>query len=202
MIKTAEFPGYSEKVKKAEQREQEREQRKEKRKNALPPFLMVRGGLLNEALIAAMITIPLAEFVFGKYTKQNDFAAFLYVCLYIIPFVIGAFKAAIMSHEKDIIKQDLYYYSWAHDYELPSVKKYECQHMAEIMARHAAKNNPEFFNNLIKNPKSVQDEKMASAIIRGHLKSCPDDIQKVLDTFQIGTIPKRLYRQMIRRKAR
>ena len=203
MNKKIEFPGYSEKVKKAEQKAQKREQRKEeKRKNALPPFLMVRGGLLNEALIAALITIPLAECVFGRYTKQNTLAAFVYVGLYVVPFVIGALKAAVMSHEKNIIKQDIDYYSRSYEPELPSIKKYECEHMAEIMARYASKNNPKFFENLIENPTSVKDEKMASAIIRGHIKSHPEDIQKVLDTFTIGTIPNKLYQQLRKCKAR
>lgn len=206
MDKTVEFPGFSEKIRKKTQKEDKRklkrELRKNKRKNALPPFLMVRAGLFDAPAIAALATIPLAEGVFHKYTKENVLAVFLYVCLYLVPLLVLGVNFTIMNHEKDKIKSDLDRYTWDSEPRLPSVKNYECKRMAQIMTKRASKHNPEFFNTLIKHPKSVSDEKTASAIIRGHIKSHPEDIQRVLDTFEIGTIPERLYRQLIRRKAR
>ena len=102
-----EFPGYQDKKKKDEQKTEKRKMRQEKRKNALPPFLMVRGGLFDEASVVALIMIPLAEFTVGKYKNQNDFAALLYICLYAVPVIFLVFKWIIMNHEKSIIKQDL-----------------------------------------------------------------------------------------------
>lgn len=206
MDKTAEFPGFSEKMRKKAQKESKRkikrELRENERKNALPPFLMVRAGLFDEFAIAALIAVPLAEGVFHRHTKENVVIAFGYVGLYIIPLFILLVKFAIMNHEKDKIKSDLDRCTWDLEAKLPSVKNYEFKRMAQIMTKRASKHNPEFFNTLIKNPKSVDDEKTASAIIRGHIKSHPEDIQRVLDTFEIGTIPNRLYRQLIKRKAR
>lgn len=204
--KTVEFPGFSEKMRKKTQKEDKRklkrELRKNKRKNALPPFLMVRAGLFDAPAIAALATIPLAEGVFHKYTKENLLAAFLYVCLYLVPLLVLGVNFTIMNHEKDKIKSDLDRYTWDSEQRLPSVTSYDCERMAQIMIKHASKHNPEFFYNLIKNPKCVSDEKTASAIIRGHIKSHPKDIQRVLDTFEIGTIPERLYRQLIRCRVR
>lgn len=195
------FPGYEQARKKQEQKANERKKHaEEKRKNSLPPFLMVRGGLFDEAVMVALIMIPLAEFTVGKYREQNGIAAFLCTCMYAVPFIFLAVKWVIMSHEKNVIKKDLDFYTWGSERELPPIAKYECPRMAKIMTRYASKNNPEFFDTLIKNPSSVQDEKTASAIIRGHIKSHPEDIQTVLDTFNANTIPKKLYRQLKRKQ--
>lgn len=197
-----EFPGYAEIRRKRQARANKRERRRadrvEKRKSGLPPFLMIRGGLFDEAICVAAVVVPLANVLYNKHTPFATTGGTL-LCLAPLVTVIG--KGAFMSQEKNLISRDLDWYAWDQESNL-NINKYECKHLAQVMTKCAAKNNPELFNHMIKDPKSVKGRKTASAIIRGHIKSHPEDIQKVLDTFEISTIPYGLYQQLIRRKAR
>ena len=88
------FPGYDDMQRKQEQKRTEQElEKQEKRKNSLPPFLMIRSGVLNPGLLAAAFLIPLYECTIAKAQfSGNLFAEFMRfaACLgcYLFPIVL------------------------------------------------------------------------------------------------------------------
>ena len=211
--KKIEFPGYNteherqkkqerinknqEKAKKASE---QRKARDKKRAESLPPFLMVRSGLLNQwawALIPAAIFVGLGINQDKlKYPELVSGSLAFLVCL--------TCGWAVYSHPmiKTWLKEDIWEirtatsrYLIEPDYQLNLTDKINNQKLARILIQHISRYNPGLFDKMIANPESVIDMNAAQNIILGHLKAHPDDAQKILDTFNIETMPQKVQRK-------
>ena len=210
--KKIKFPGYNaeqERQKKQEQdrinknQEKARKAREEKRANSLPPFLMVRSGLLNQWL---WTLIPTAAFVgFGinedklKYPELVSGGLAFLVCL--------TYGWCIYSHPmiKTWLKEDIWEirtatnkYLHEPNCQLDLTDKINSQKLERILVQHISKHNPGIFDKMMMNPESVTDINVAQNIILGHLKKHPADAQKILDTFDIETMPTKVQRKVNR----
>ncbi|MBO4700783.1 MAG: hypothetical protein J5620_03490 [Alphaproteobacteria bacterium] len=216
--KKIKFPGYNAEQERIVQQEQERVAkalekatkaeaqrvaRDKKRAESLPPFLMVRSGLLNQWL---WTLIPTAAFVgFGinedklKYPELVSGGLAFLVCL--------TYGWCIYSHPmiKTWLKEDIWEirtatsrYLIEPDYQLDLTDKINNQKLERILVQHISKHNPGIFDKMMMNPESVTDINVAQNIILGHLKKHPADAQKILDTFDIETMPTKVQRKVNR----
>ena len=196
------FPGYeknnAEKLSKTENKKVAREQ---KLKNALPPFLMVRAGVYNHIWWCALLALGgIAATQIPTATPTEDVIKFLLIGL-CFGISIGAFAPIAEDKERKVkpcikqIKEALHAYADGKTAKLAIVDN-EYKRMTAALIRYLAKNNPNIFANMIKNPASVDDMKIAEQIIRGHIKSHPEDAQVALDRFWSNTIPQRLYNKL------
>lgn len=193
------FPGYDYEQAKDKNLIQEQEKQK-KYESPLPPFLMVRSGVFNEAILLSMVLIPLAEFVFKTPNVSGHFAKlcaeFLRVSCYLIPPFVSCIKYFSLLSESKMVQNDLEKYASNDSHHLLSISKYSHKIMARILTEHTSKNDSRLFENIMLVPKSVEDVKTATAIISGHLKSHPEDAKLVLDRFETTTIPINLIKQL------
>lgn len=189
--------------KKADQAEAKRVARERKRAESLPPFLMVRSGLLNQwvwSLISGGACIGLGineeklrqpELLLGA-TGFLFFLTFTWA-LYVTPKIQEALKNDMRN-----IRQEIRRYMGSPDYQIDLTDEIFSDKLARILVQHISKYNPGLFDKMMQNPDSVADINVAENIILGHLKSHPDAAQKVLDTFDIETMPTKVQRKVNR----
>lgn len=176
------FPGSNKKAQTPEPKQREK----------LPPFLMVRSGLFNEAILLAMVLIPLAEFVLTK--KKGLAADFLYMFSYVIPAIVPVAKGWSLYSERKIIQSNLKKYANTDTFHLSPISGYDHRVMAKILTKYMSEHDSRLFENMMLVPKTVDDEQTALAIIQGYLKSHPDAAQSILDKFD--SIPVELKKQL------
>lgn len=188
-------------MEKADKAEAKRVARERKRAESLPPFLMVRAGLLNQwvwPLISGGAFVGLGinekklehpELLLGA-TGFLFFLTFMWA-LYVTPKIQERLKNDMRN-----IRQEILRYMHSPDYQIDLTDKIFSDKLARILVQHISKYNPGLFDKMMQNPDSVADIKMAENIILGHLKSHPDAAQKILDTFDIETMPKKLRRKL------
>ena len=212
------FPGYNAEQERIIQQEQERVAkalekankaeakrvaRERKRAESLPPFLMVRSGLLNQwmwPLISGGAFVGLGinekkldhpELLLGA-TGFLFFLTFMWA-LYVTPKIQEALKNDMRN-----IRQEILRYMGSPDYQIDLTDKINSDKLARILVQHISKYNPGLFDKMMQNPDSVADINVAENIILGHLKSHPDAAQKILDTFDIETMPTKVQRKVNR----
>ncbi len=197
------FPGYNAEQERIVQQEQERVVRERKRAESLPPFLMVRAGLLNQwvwPLISGGAFIGLGineeklrqpELLLG--TTSILVALTFAWATYATPEIQKAFKKDIWT-----IRQETNRYMNESNYQIDLTDKINSDKLARILVQHISKYNPGLFDKMMQNPDSVADINVAENIILGHLKSHPDAAQKILDTFDIETMPTKVQRKVNR----
>ncbi|MBO7656502.1 MAG: hypothetical protein J6S80_02125 [Alphaproteobacteria bacterium] len=214
------FPGYNAKQERIVQQEQERVAkalekankvkathvaRERKRANSLPPFLMVRSGLLNQWVWPLISCIPLALCGINQEKLSEPARAVcsgisaFFVCMafgwsiYITPRVNKWMKDDIFQ-----IRNATSRYLKESDYQLDLTDQIDFEKLERILVQHISKHNPGLFDKMMQNPDSVADINVAENIILGHLKSHPDAAQKILDTFDIETMPTKVQRKVNR----
>ena len=212
------FPGYNAEQERIVQQEQERVAkalekankaaakrvaRDKKRAESLPPFLMVRSGLLNQwvwPLISGGAFVGLGinekklehpELLFGA-TVFLFFSTFLWAS-HATPEIQKALKKDIWT-----IRQEIRRYMGSPDYQIDLTDEIFSDKLERILVQHISKHNPGLFDKMMQNPDSVADINVAENIILGHLKSHPDAAQKILDTFDIETMPTKVQRKVNR----
>ena len=212
------FPGYNAEQERIVQQEQERVAkalekankaeakrvtRERKRAESLPPFLMVRSGLLNQwvwPLISGGAFVGLGinekklahpELLLGA-TGFLFFLTFLWA-LHVTPKIHEALKNDMRN-----IRQEILRYMGSPDYQIDLTDEIFSDKLARILVQHISKHNPGLFDKMMQNPDSVADINVAENIILGHLKSYPDAAQKILDTFDIETMPTKVQRKVNR----
>ena len=212
------FPGYDAEQERIVKQEQERVARamekankaaakrvarERKRAESLPPFLMVRSGLLNQwvwPLISGGAFIGLG--INEKKLEQPELfigvSGFLFTltttwAIYATPKIQEAFKRDIWT-----IRQETNKYMDESNYQIDLTDKINSDKLARILVQHISKYNPGLFDKMMQNPDSVADINVAENIILGHLKSHPDAAQKILDTFDIETMPTKVQRKVNR----
>ncbi|MBO4480338.1 MAG: hypothetical protein J5742_01785 [Alphaproteobacteria bacterium] len=179
-----------------------RKAKEEKLKNSLPPFLLVRSGWLNQWV---WTLIALAAFTgFGvnhNYEKLEhpELAAGTVAFFLCLGFSWGAFVTPKikqrLNHDISTIREATTKYMSEPDYKLDLTDSLNSDKLARILLQHISKYNPGIFDKMLKNPESVNDIDTAQDIILGYLKKHPSDAQKVLDTFDIETMPKKVQRK-------
>lgn len=212
------FPGYNAEQERIVKQEQERVAkamekankaaakrvaRDKKRAESLPPFLMVRSGLLNQwawSLISGGAFIGLGinakklghpELLLGA-TEFLFFVTFLWA-LHVTPEIKKMLKKDIWT-----IRQETNRYMDESNYQIDLTDKINSDKLERILVQHISKYNPGLFDKMMQNPDSVADINVAENIILGHLKSHPDAAQKILDAFDIETMPTKVQRKVNR----
>ncbi len=212
------FPGYNAEQERIVKQEQERVARamekankatakrvarERKRAESLPPFLMVRSGLLNQwvwSLILGGAFVGLGinekklehpELLLGA-TEFLFFVTFLWA-LHVTPEIKKMLKKDIWT-----IRQETNKYMDESNYQIDLTDKINSDKLERILVQHISKYNPGLFDKMMQNPDSVADINVAENIILGHLKSHPDAAQKILDTFDIETMPTKVQRKVNR----
>ena len=190
-------------LEKANKAEAKRVARERKRAESLPPFLMVRSGLLNQwvwPLISGGAFVGLGinekkldhpELLLGA-TGFLFFLTFLWA-LYVTPKIQEALKNDMRN-----IRQEIRRYMHSPDYQIDLTDEINSDKLERILVQHISKYNPGLFDKMMQNPDSVADINVAENIILGHLKSHPDAAQKILDTFDMETMPKQVQRKVNR----
>lgn len=198
------FTGYDEQQEKRrldETRKREQAARKagreENRKNKIPAFLVIRGGALN-MLIVGLIGLAGTTLVTNyDYMEKSDVLPMmlLVVSIYLSLLGLGVAPAKIC-----IIKDVLKFVNEQVDNYLQNKGSLNMRatKMRLMVLPYVVKQKPSIFDTFIKYPKSITDMKIAESILLAHLKSHPDDAQKILDTFNAESMPKRLYRRVKR----
>ena len=191
--------------KKADQAAAKRVARDKKRAESLPPFLMVRSGLLNQWVWPLISCIPLALCGINQEKLSEPARAVFsgisafFVCMafgwsiYITPRVNKWMKGDIFQ-----IRNATSRYLKESDYQLDLTDQINCEKLERILIQYISKYNPGLFDKMMQNPESVTDINVAQNIILGHLKKHPFDAQKILDTFDIETMPKQVQRKVNR----
>ena len=198
------FTGYDEQQEKRrldETRKREQAARKagreENRKNKIPAFLVIRGGALN-MLIVGLIGLAGTTLVTNyDYMEKSDVLPMmlLVVSIYLSLLGLGVAPAKIC-----IIKDVLKFVNEQVDNYLQNKGSLNMRTTKKrlMVLPYVVKQKPSIFDTFIKYPKSITDMKIAESILLAHLKSHPDDAQKILDTFNAESMPKRLYRRVKR----
>ncbi len=210
------FPGYNAEqerivqqervakaLEKANKAEAKRVARERKRAESLPPFLMVRSGLLNQwvwSLISggALVGLGINEKKLDHPELLLGATGFLFCltfmwALYVTPKIQEALKNDMRN-----IRQEILRYMDFPNYQIDLTDKINSDKLERILVQHISKYNPGLFDKMMQNPDSVADINVAENIILGHLKSHPDAAQKVLDTFDIETMPTKVQRKVNR----
>ena len=190
-------------LEKANKAEAKRVARDKKRAESLPPFLMVRSGLLNQWVWTLIPTAALVGFGINedklKYPKLVFGGLAFLVCL--------TYGWCIYYHPmiKTWLKKDIWEirtatnkYLHEPNCQLDLTDKIDSQKLARILVQHISKYNPGLFDKMMQNPDLITDINVAEHIILGHLKLHPDAAQKILDTFDIETMPTKVQRKVNR----
>ena len=209
----ATFPGYPKKkhdeikreLEKTEHYRQKAQQREEKRKCSLPPFLMVRAGLLNSVLPTLLSGSCLTAALINNNYQTFPRGDILISGLFVITISCFVFDQERMRRYMDLMREDINTISYQlnefisnkdKDATLdlnPSTARFP--KLITIMTRHFVKNNPGLFDKIIANPNSVQNMDVAENIVLGYLKKHPASAQLVLDTFNEATMPAKVYKK-------
>lgn len=190
-------------LEKAEKAKAKRVVRDKKRAGSLPPFLMVRSGLLNQwvwPLISGGAFVGLG--INEEKLEQPELLLWATGFLFFLSALWPAYATPkIQEALKDDIRninQETRRYMDSPDYQIDLTDKINSDKLARILVQHISKYNPGLFDKMMQNPDSVADINVAENIILGHLKSHPDAAQKILDTFDIETMPTKVQRKVNR----
>ena len=174
-------------------------ERQEKRKNGLPPFLMVRSGLLNGWFVTlGALGVAAMMSGFPMRTGENvlfDIAAgilgFSGICYGIIS---TERKYSVLKQDIEIIKDEFERYTNNPNYSVYLAGKIYSPKLAKVLIRDIAEHNPYVFDKMITTPDTITDPETQSHVIFGYLRRHPGDAQKVIDTFKPDQIDPKVYK--------
>ena len=174
-------------------------ERQEKRKNGLPPFLMVRSGLLNGWMVTAALLLLVAS-VGNRFAGNTlcgvsaGILGFAGICYGIIS---TERKYKIFKHDIKIIKDEFEWYINNPNYSVYLAGKICSPKLAKILIRDIAEHNPYVFDKMVATPDTITDPETQSHVISGYLRKYPGDAQKVIDKFEPGQIDPRVYNKAL-----
>ena len=199
------FPGYDEqqeeKRKADEARKRENAARKaireEKRKNKIPAFLVIRGGALNTLIVGLIGAAGLTAILINRYCIKKELLAPLLLLASCMTVVGLGLTPRVGENKIDEIKRVMEFVNGQTDKYLQNkgILDMQATKMHLMVLPYVVKQKPGIFDTFIKYPKSVTDMKIAESILLTHLKSHPDDAQKILDIFNAESLPEKLYRR-------
>lgn len=180
-----------------------------KRKNALPPFLMVRAGLLNSWIPVTAIIGACTGYLI-KMRQNPGINATEPVVIGVSLCALGAVVGLIVtdkqkkSMQQDIntIQTECYKYIHNNGYTLEFSNAVKNKKLMRILIEHIVKYEPGIFDKMMAKPESVYDFDVRGDIIGQHLKTHPADAQRILDAFDAESIPDHVYRRVNRYAAR
>jgi len=190
------FPGWDalqaeqeRKFKEQESKKQEKQrQKEEKRRNSLPPFLMVRAGLLR-AWYPWLLLQSALIYELAKPEMQNQNTMKVTMVLLAVSVTVGLRHCPktfnTMLSEVNLIKTRFAEYMDDNRQPRPLSTTADIKHkkLSRILTQHISKNNHEIFKKMMEKPESVADIETATNIILGHLKAKPQDAEKVWQAF-------------------
>lgn len=174
------FPGYT-----------------ETNKYKLPPFLMIRAGVLRP-IIPAIIGAGLTGLMLtNENYKMGKCGEFLLSASILVFATCACWGKYAVEHKKNQMKERANNINDAAKiYIRDGVLKINSDDKFNLLVlQNIAKHNPGIFDKFMQNPNSITDKKIAENILFGHLKSHPVDAQKILDVFNIETMPNKLRRR-------
>ena len=177
--------------------------RQEKRKNGLPPFLMVRSGLLNSWIWTLGAGAGFAWSVLKEHEGIDgglDKWTIVFCILLAVALYYGAIKTDLrrddMKNDIQTIQKEFYLYMKNSNYTLEFSKEVQNKKLMRILIEHIVKYDPGIFDKMIATPESIDDFDVRNDIISGHLKNHSADAQKVIDTFDKQEISAELYEKV------
>ena len=195
------FPGYDEQQKEKRKADDARAQRKteraEERKNKIPTFLVIRGGALNMMIVGLIGVAGCATLIVNRdYIGENLWAFLMLVSVCLTSVGLGVAPYSGKEKLEEIRYNIKELNTQADEYLKPDGIWYTTASKKHMMVLpYVTKQKPGIFDKFIKNPKSIPDMQIAGSVLLAHLKSNPDDAQKILDTFNAESLPKKLYRR-------
>ena len=179
--------------------ERQRE-RRERRRNALPPFLMVRSGLLNGWLVtvAALLGAASAGNHFAGNTLCGVSAGILGFAGICYGIISTERKHSIFKQDIEIIKDEFERYINNPNYSVYLAGKIRSPKLAKILIRDIAEHNPYVFDKMIAAPDTITDPETQSHVISGYLRKHPGDAQRGIDTFKPDQIDPKVYNKALK----
>ena len=165
--------------------------RKEKHRNTLPPFLMVRSGLISNWVFVCMGGCIGASVLYQIPSAIEPHSAHeftKYACILISIASAGIAIKNTIKHKSQIQDDIKIILALMMEYvndpnctisDLSHVRNFP--KMTSILLQHMSKHNPGIFDRFIIDPKSISDTEAAQDIIIGHLKKHPEDAPKILE---------------------
>lgn len=188
------FPEYTDKALRQEKKQAEKaKEAKEKAKNKFPPFLLVRSGLFDKTAVAALLIVPASGYFLQYDNVLADFAVF---SMWILMMIIFLIDNLCMNSEKKRIKSDIEDYIYKLEAHWQPIASYEYKRLAENIIKWKSQDDKQLFNRFINYPNEIRDERSAVAIIQGYLKSHPEDADKILEKFDIATLPSKVLKSI------
>ena len=161
---------------------------------------MIRSGVLNSGLLAAAILIPLYEYAISRAHASGAAMEFLQLLLaagcYGVPIIFFIVQYFDLKSNEHFIQSNIEKYIYHDTDKLLPISEYDAKAMARILIQHKSKVDDRMFKRMIENPKSVNDIKTASAIIKGYLESHPEAAKDILTKFNPDTIPQNLRKKL------
>jgi hypothetical protein len=172
---------------------------KKENKNLLPPFLMIRSGLLNDFVLAAALTAG-TGIVESTLSSQQD-VGFPTLLMAIVTCLFAAIRT---SAKYDYMRQDIAYVieqmrDLKDDNGDVRLSMSHFPRLAQIMVRYISKKDPVYFNKMVNDPHSIQNDIVERDIAIGHLRAHPKDAYLLQNTnVNIDMLPRNLYRKIMR----
>ena len=172
--------------------------KKEQRK-LLPPFLMIRSGLINDLLVATALTAGAGALDF-TYSDNKDLGAgtlFVFLLTFLFASVKTLGKHSAMKQDiAQVIEQ---MQDFKKDYGDMRMSMIQCPRLAQRIVRYMSKKDSTYFNKMIANPMAIQNDIVERDIAIGHLRAHPGDADLLKNTsIDINNLPRGLYRKIMR----
>ena len=176
---------------------------KKSNKRALPPFLMVRSGLLKDwwpilVLLCMFPIIPEVEILNYDWVIGGWTMAFLLATIYSA--INSSIRESDMKFNIKVIQDELKKY--LHDDKYVLDFSILDGNLARILTEYTVRHNPGIFDKLMKKPESVKNLYMRSYIISGYLKQHSEKAQQILDKFKQDDVCPKVYKKLQKYKKR
>lgn len=172
-----------------------------KNKNLLPPFLMIRSGLLHDYAFMLTLIAGMGVVVCEFSSKPLSYrAAIIPGIISLVAFIIATVRT---DRKRTAMKEDIEsllahidgFKSGIDDF---SVYGTRFPKMTERVIQYASKQDNSMFQRIIEHPDFLQNTKIATDIAIGHLKKNPSDATKVnTNLIDINMVPPRLYNKIV-----
>jgi hypothetical protein len=186
------FPGYEQKL--------TADKAKKLQRNALLPFLMVRAGVYNlliVPLLGAGIFAAAAKPIPASLSyPQQELGGLIGLTMIGVGTILTIIASASNKDTCKRIMNTLSNYAQTGEYSINKIDSAVFSRALKLIPKYMAKNDARLFNNMLKNPESINNIDVATSIVSGHLKSHPEDATQISSVFDITTMPKKLQKQI------
>ena len=169
-------------------------------KRLLPHFLMVRSGLLNPELIVLLATIAASCIPASVANMSKPMRIILPVFATVS---MGVPVISKISQKYDLMKEETrllldHIEGFKDGIDDFSVYGTRFPKMTERVIQYASKQDDSMFQRIIEHPDFLQNTKIATDIVIGHLEKNPNDAAKVNpNQIDVSMVPPRLYNKII-----